>query len=174
MTKIKCKTLSASNDGREYTTPKGHPYTFYYGIPTEVKDPEDALHFLKAGDGKYFETTGVFKDIIKGLEDSIKSFFKPAEPKEPEKPVAPNLIVAEGTTAPIGSGAPKEIKKNILTAEGLKGLNLKQQTYLILQIQKPDKGLKSVPGRESQRIELLVKLQNEGAELLEILKGYQP
>ena len=85
MTKILCKTLSGALSSQTYTTPKGNVYEFHRGVHTEVKDAEDALHFLKAGNGELFETTNPIKEAIKKLSAKIKEKIDP-EPSEYDAP----------------------------------------------------------------------------------------
>lgn len=186
--KIKCKTLNAGCDARSYKGPSGKPYDFSLGHYTEVADPEDALSFLNAGEGKYFEAEKPFEEATKALKAAVKKLLKQKEVDEENPPeetgaLEPNeedLEAVDGD-APVDAEEPGEDKEpeedpeevvteESFTHDGLKGLNAKQQTYLIKQVQGDDA---SIPRYEKQRIELLLKLQEEGAKLVEILKGYQ-
>lgn len=60
-----------------------------------------------------------------------------------------------------------EKKEVLFTHEGLKALNGKQQSFLI-----KSTTTTAIPRLESGKIELLLKLQTEGANLVELLKGY--
>ena len=110
MTKIKCLNTYGPVSSQQYTTPKGNVYEFTQGIFTDVPDPEDALHFLKAGNGEIFVAKeGVLKDLVKKLEAAIKKLHKkdkvdeehpPAETGAIE-PTAADLAAADGETAPI-------------------------------------------------------------------------
>lgn len=55
MAKLKCVSLeSGAVDSNRYTTPKGNQHLFQKGTWTDVNDPDDVAHFLKAGNGKLF------------------------------------------------------------------------------------------------------------------------
>ncbi len=224
MTKIKCNTLTPSLDAQKYKTPKGNEYEFHRGIFIDVKDPEDALFFLKAGgENPFFSTKSKIVEVKKGLKAAIKKLKKKKDVDEDEapeetgalEPTVEDLEVADGEEIPIEDQDPNlpelapeeavdnvdnvdapeepageaptpideispELKekldksvdvtpdKEVFTYNGLKELNAKEQTYMIKQCTKD-----AVPRRESERINLLLKLQKEGSDLLEIQKGYQ-
>ena len=75
MTKIQLKN-HGSSDMRTYTTPQGNTYEFYKGMSTKVKNPADALHFLKAGNGKLFNAEGAGAKLFKSLESAAKKILK--------------------------------------------------------------------------------------------------
>ena len=203
MTKIKCNTLTEAMNAQKYKTPKGNEYTFHKGIFTDIKDPEDALFFLNVGKEPLFEADSAVAKIKKMLQAAIKKLKKEKDVEEeaPEEtgalePTPEDLATADGEEIPIEDQDPDEPElapgetvddpavadgeapvnedgtegKNVFTREGLKGLNAKEQTYLIKQAQGPDA---TIPRYEKQKIELLLKLQDDGADLLEIQKGYQ-
>ena len=61
--KIVCKTLNNMLPTNTYRTPKGNSYVFELGVPTEVKDREDAEYFLNAGNGGLFVKYGVTEKV---------------------------------------------------------------------------------------------------------------
>lgn len=220
MTKIKLKVFTGS-DCREYTTRKGNLYSFHKGYAVDIKDSEDALEFLQAGNGNVFETEGPIDVAITALKkliekkdvdeekppeetgkleptdeekDKVGDMSNVEENKGPQKPDTENKETPEEKEARIKEEnkaseegksdvspdatkkeeppvePPKEEPKNVFTHDGLKALNAKQQTYLIKQVQGENA---RIPRYESEKIELLLKLQQDGADLLNILKGYK-
>ena len=170
-TKIKCITFSGG-DCRTYTTPKGNAYEFYKGVSTIVKDPSDALHFLRAGNS--FEAEGLKKKIMDLLEKAVKTIVKKKEVDEENPPketgvLEPNAEELEDKdTAPIDQDTEKV--DEIFTKEGIKDLNKKQQDYLIKQIKGKDA---KIPRYEKDRIKLLLKLQKEGNDIQGLLNKYE-
>ena len=186
-TKIRLINLSNGCDCRTYSGPSGQSYEFYMGRFTEVKDSADALHFLKAANGTAFE---VEKGPVKKAIDALKKLLKEkvvdeekapeesgildADPDAPIDAIDPSEPTANETVAEIPEEVdPEETKdEKVLfedfTYDGLKALNGKQQTFLIKAVNAEEK----IPRLESGKIELLLKFQKEGSNLVELLKGY--
>ncbi len=168
-TKIRCITFSGS-DCRTYKTTKGNEYEFYKGRFTDIKDPADALFFLKAGNS--FEAESVKKKIIDLLEKAIKKVVKKKEVDEENPPeetgaLEPDKKELEGEE-PIDQD--QDPVNPDLSKGDIKKLNKKQQVYLIEKI----KGLKAkIPRYEKDRIKLLLKLQKEGNDIQSLLDKYE-
>lgn len=196
MTKIKCDTLTASVDSQTYKTLKGNTYTFHRNIFTEIKEPEDALFFLKVG-GKnpLFSSDSAINKVKKVLKSVIAKLKKNKDVNEEEapeetgelEPTEEELAAVDGEEVskdePVTTEQPEAPEeedqpinphgtqgKNIYTFESLKELNSREQTYMIKKVQGEEA---TIPRYEKQKIELLLQLQKEGADLIEIQKGYQ-
>jgi hypothetical protein len=175
-TKIKCLTFIGS-DRRTYKGPSGTEYEFYKGRYTVVDDPEDAMIFLKAGNGKSFEALGKTKEVMSALEKLIKKLKKEDKVDEENPPEETGALeptkeeMSEDDTAPIDGEeeAPgKEENKGIqvFTAKGLTDLKKDEQVYMIKHIngEKAD-----IPRKEADRVKLLLKLQEDGNDLQGLL-----
>ena len=90
--------------------------------------------------------------------------FKEELEIDPEEPHG----VKEESEAPVNSDGTPDI--NVYTEQGLKDLNKKQQDFLIKKVQGEEA---TIPQYESERVDLLIKLQTEGADLLKLIKDYQ-
>lgn len=120
--------------------------------PEETGELEPNAEDLAAAEGDTAPIDGE-EENSEG-DENVPDPEVPAEDTEEEHPV--NEDGTEG--------------RNVYTFEGLKELNARSQTYMIKQIQGEDA---KVPRLEKDKIELLLKLQEEGAKLFEILKGFQ-
>lgn len=100
-------------------------------------------------------------------EEKAKAEAEAAQ-ENTERPEAPE--VTEKDLAKEKEIVPEE-PKNDYTPQGLKDLNKKQQVFLIKKVSGEEAG---IPDYESERIKLLIKLQEEGANLLELIKEYKP
>lgn len=110
MVKIICKTLGGAVPTQEYSTPKGNSYLFHMNSPCEVKDAEDALHFLNAGpkDNKYFGLVGEKGSLLTKIrEKQIHAQLEEATQARQER--EEEAIVQEEVAA---VGGPYDSKKH--------------------------------------------------------------
>ena len=125
--KIRCLTQTEITSSQRYRTPKGNYYDFNRGSYTEISDPEDALNFLNAGGGLYFEAETDLETAKAKLQKQIDNpamIEKTVISEEPEV----NLSKAEGDTIPIDDTKPTIQKYSY---ESLKKMTKKEQTDLI-------------------------------------------
>lgn len=154
--KIECMNFGGS-DCREYGAPSGKIYTFHKGVPKDITG-EDAEFFLKAANGTAFKKVGMVEKVAKKIKEII-----------PEKKVdetAPPVLSVPDLKKPMSVPDPE---KPGITHQELKELNAKQQTFIIKQIQGEDA---KIPRVESEKIELILMLQKEGADIKGILEKY--
>jgi len=140
MSKILCLTLETGTIGaNSYRGPSGIEYLFQKGCPAEVNNKADEKHFLKAGNGKFFEKVGVISKIKNKI----------VKPKNIVEDPSPREEVEEYKELPVETVKYAE--------QELIDMNKQEQADLI---EKLSPGTK-VPRLEKNRVALIIKLQTE-------------
>ncbi len=163
MAKILCKTLGLPSNS--YRAPSGRDYMFHRGVTTEIADKKDAEYFLSCGGakdgGKSFEQIGVTtkpKKAVKKIIDKVKEKVGIKKKTEVEK------LYENGKTP--DEKALKEAKKKDeenkrgakkYTEKELYDLNRQPQVDLIKKLGGQNQ---NIPGREGDRVKLILKLQS--------------
>jgi len=140
MYKIECLTLNNALSANTYKTPKGNEYLFQNGVPTEIKDKEDANFFLNAGKGKLFADKGTISKVKEAVDKVING--KKEVPKEIE----------------VEPGKKKPNPAYDWDYESLKDLNKNEQVSLIRDLAG---GGQTVPALEDGRIKFILKVLNQ-------------
>lgn len=144
-----CDKINKAKD-EEPTEPKEEEKTEPEPVDTVVADGETVPIDDTEETEKVPERTP--EEIKEGQEEAKESEEKIAEEEKPEP--------EEKITEP---------EETLITEEGLKGLVRAQQEYLIRKIQGETT---EIPRYENERVTLLVKLQKEGNDLINLLKGF--
>lgn len=168
MTRIKCLNFNSS-DRREYQTTKGTTYEFYKDIYTNIEDPEDALFFLRSANGNAFIAETMTDKILKSLQHAAEALHLTPKIDESNPPKETGILEPDTNDL-------KAVDDQMMVVpepydyDKIKKLSKDQQTFIIKKIE-GDKA--NIPKLEHDRINLILKHQEKGAEIATLLLSYE-